>query len=60
MTDSNPFGELLLLSGSGNPDLSERIARQIGVELAEVEITRFADGEVDVKIAESVRATTSS
>jgi ribose-phosphate pyrophosphokinase len=55
MTDSNPFGELLLLSGSGNPDLSERIARQIGVELAEVEITRFADGEVDVKIAESVR-----
>src|SRR5579862_5952573 len=55
MTDSNPYGELLLLSGSGNPELSERIAREIGVKLAEVEITRFADGEYDVKIAESVR-----
>jgi ribose-phosphate pyrophosphokinase len=55
MTDSNPYGELLLLSGSGNPELSERIAREIGVPLAEVEITRFADGEFDVKIAESVR-----
>ncbi len=55
MTDSNPFGELLLLSGSGNPELSERIAREIGMPLADVEITRFADGEFDVKIAESVR-----
>ena len=49
MTDSNPYGELLLLSGSGNPELSERIAREIGVNLAECEITRFADGEFDVK-----------
>ena len=55
MTDSNPYGELLLLSGSGNPELSERIAREIGVKLAECEITRFADGEFDVKIRESVR-----
>jgi len=29
VTDSNPYGELLLLSGSGNPELSERIAREI-------------------------------
>jgi len=29
-----PYGELLLLSGSGNPELSERIAREIGVKLA--------------------------
>ncbi len=55
VTDFNPYGELLLLSGSGNPELSERIAREIGVKLAEVEITRFADGEFDVKIRESVR-----
>ena len=55
VTDSNPYGELLLLSGSGNPELSERIAREIGVKLAECEITRFADGEFDVKIRESVR-----
>ena len=55
VTDSNPYGELLLLSGSGNPELSERIAREIGVKLAECEITRFADGEFDVKIRELVR-----
>ena len=55
MNDSNPYGELLLLSGSGNPELSERIAREMGVKLADVEITRFADGEFDVKIRESVR-----
>ena len=55
MSDPNPSGELLLLSGSGNPELSEHIARQIGMALAEMEITRFADGEFDVKIRESVR-----
>ena len=55
VNNSNPYGELLLLSGSGNPELSERIAREIGVKLAECEITRFADGEFDVKIRESVR-----
>ena len=55
MSDPNPYGELLLLSGSGNPELSERIAREIGMTLAGLEVTRFADGEFDVKIGESVR-----
>jgi len=50
-----PYGDLMLLSGSANPELSERIAREMGMQLAEMEITRFADGEFDVKIAESVR-----
>ena len=52
---SNPSGELLLLSGTANPELSARIAGEIGMTLAEMEITRFADGEFDVKIRESVR-----
>ncbi|MBV9100500.1 MAG: ribose-phosphate pyrophosphokinase [Candidatus Dormibacteraeota bacterium] len=51
----NPYGELMLLSGTGNPELSDRIAREMGMQLAEMELTRFADGELDVKIAESVR-----
>jgi len=55
VSDPNPYGELLLLSGSGNPELSERIAREIGMTLAGLEVTRFADGEFDVKIGESVR-----
>ena len=55
MTESNPYGDLMLLSGSANHELSERIAREIDMNLAEVDITRFADGEYDVKIGESVR-----
>jgi len=52
---SSPHGDLLLLSGTANPELSERIAREINIPLAEMQVTRFADGEFDVKIAESVR-----
>jgi ribose-phosphate pyrophosphokinase len=52
---SSPHGDLLLLSGTANPELSERIAREINIPLAEMQVTRFADGEFDVKIGESVR-----
>jgi ribose-phosphate pyrophosphokinase len=55
MAEYNPYGDLMLLSGTGNPELSERIAREIGMPLAQMDITRFADGEFDVKIHESVR-----
>ncbi len=55
MTEINPYGELMLLAGTANPELSERIAREMGMRLAEMELTRFADGEFDVKIGESVR-----
>ena len=55
MSDPNPYGELMLLSGTGNKALSERIAREIDLPLAPMDITRFADGEFDVKIHESVR-----
>ncbi|HEY4868943.1 MAG TPA: ribose-phosphate pyrophosphokinase [Candidatus Dormibacteraeota bacterium] len=55
MSEPNPYGELMLLSGTANPELSERIAREMGMRLAEMELTRFADGEFDVKIGESVR-----
>ena len=55
MTEPYQFGDLMLLSGTANPELSEKIAREIDLPLASMEITRFADGEFDVKIAESVR-----
>jgi len=55
VTEANPYGDLMLLSGTANPELSERIAREINLRLATMEITRFADGEFDVKIGESVR-----
>lgn len=55
MSETNSYGELMLLAGTANPELADRIAREIGLRLADMELTRFADGEFDVKIGESVR-----
>jgi ribose-phosphate pyrophosphokinase len=44
-----------LLVGSGNPALSAEIAHSLGVETAKTTITRFADGEIFVRIDENVR-----
>jgi ribose-phosphate pyrophosphokinase len=52
---TSPFGDLKLLSGTANPELSERISREIGLSLTPMDVTRFADGEIDVKIGDSVR-----
>ncbi len=48
-------GPLMLLCGTANPELGRRISEEVGVPLAPMEITRFADGEFDVRIGESVR-----
>jgi len=48
-------GALKLLSGEANPELARRIGEVLGEPVAAMRITRFADGEYDVKIAESVR-----
>ncbi|MGQ0648177.1 MAG: ribose-phosphate diphosphokinase [Gemmatimonadaceae bacterium] len=44
-----------LLSGTANRGLAEEIARNLGVELAKVTTSRFADGEIFVRIDENVR-----
>src|ERR687885_1403085 len=44
-----------LLSGTANPQLADEIARYLGVELAKVTLSRFADGEIFVRIDENVR-----
>jgi len=51
----NPYGDLMLLSGTGHPELSRLISEEINLPLAEMQITKFADGEYDVKIGDSVR-----
>jgi ribose-phosphate pyrophosphokinase len=52
---SVPSHGLKLLVGSGNPALSEEIAQSLGVEPAKSTISRFADGEIFVRIDENVR-----
>ncbi len=51
----SPWGELKLISGTANPELAELIAEDIGVPLVRSAINRFSDGEIDVKIHESMR-----
>ncbi|MEP7343855.1 MAG: ribose-phosphate pyrophosphokinase [Gemmatimonadaceae bacterium] len=44
-----------LLSGGANRGLAEEVAKSLGVELAKLTVTRFADGEIFVRIDENVR-----
>src|ERR671933_423446 len=44
-----------LISGTANRPLAEEIARCLSVELAKVTLSRFADGEIFVRIDENIR-----
>ena len=44
-----------IFSGNSNRDLAKRIAGFLGMSLGEVEISRFPDGELFVKVTENIR-----
>jgi ribose-phosphate pyrophosphokinase len=44
-----------LLAGTANRELAEEIGRSLGVELAKATVSRFADGEIFVRIDENIR-----
>jgi ribose-phosphate pyrophosphokinase len=46
---------LRVLAGSANPRLAQAIVDQLGIPLCRMLLTRFSDGEVRVKIEESLR-----
>ncbi|QTA37323.1 ribose-phosphate pyrophosphokinase [Thermosipho ferrireducens] len=47
--------EMKIFSGNANRALATKVANYIGSRLADCEIGRFADGEINVKIGETVR-----
>ncbi|HOV79148.1 MAG TPA: ribose-phosphate pyrophosphokinase [Bacillota bacterium] len=47
--------KLKIFTGNANPELAGEIAQYLGVSLGESRVTRFSDGEIQVKINESVR-----
>ena len=47
--------EILVLSGTANPKLAEDVVNNMGLKLGDMEIRRFADGEVFVQVGEPVR-----
>jgi ribose-phosphate pyrophosphokinase len=52
---SVPAHGFKLLCGPGNPDLCTEIARTLDVPFCKSTVTRFADGEIFVRIDENVR-----
>lgn len=51
--NNNP---LKIFSGSSNGVLANEIARYLGTELSGIDLKRFKDGEISVKIKDNVRA----
>ena len=47
--------DLKLFSGTANPELSRKIAEQLGIEVGDMTATRFSDGEVHIQVNQSVR-----
>jgi ribose-phosphate pyrophosphokinase len=54
-TETSPWGELKLISGSANPDLAGRIAKILDIQLTDPRSRLFPDGEINVKIEDSMR-----
>lgn len=46
---------LKIFSGNSNPQLAQKIAQGVGIELGASRLSSFADGEIQVEIQESVR-----
>lgn len=46
-----------IFSGNSNKALAEKIARNLGQELGELELKKFSDGEIWVKYGENIRGT---
>jgi len=46
---------MMVFSGTSNPEMAEDVARELGIELGNVKIRQFANGEIYVRFLESVR-----
>jgi ribose-phosphate pyrophosphokinase len=53
--ERGPQKRLMVFAGRSHPELAKRIAEQLGVELGEVELETFADGETYCRYCESIR-----
>ncbi len=53
--ERTPHKRLMLFSGRSNPELGQRIAEHLGVQLGEATLKTFTNGEVYVRYEESIR-----
>jgi len=49
-------GDLRIFTGNANPALAQLICNHLNTDLGKLHVGRFADGEVEVQLLESVRA----
>ena len=50
-----PKKRLMVFAGRSHPELAAKMAEQLGVELGEIELTTFANGETYCRYGESIR-----
>jgi len=53
--ERGPQKRLMVFSGRSHPELAQRIVEQLGVELGEIELGSFANGETYCRYDESIR-----
>jgi ribose-phosphate pyrophosphokinase len=53
--ERGPQKRLMVFAGRSHPKLAEEIAEKLGVELGEIELKTFANGETYVRYLESIR-----
>jgi ribose-phosphate pyrophosphokinase len=53
--EASPWGALKLIGGSANPALAQLISDQLQVPVTDARLRRFPDGEINVKIEDSMR-----
>lgn len=46
---------LKIFSGTSNPELAQEIADYLGIKLSTIDVKRFKDGEISIKLKENVR-----
>jgi ribose-phosphate pyrophosphokinase len=47
--------DLMVFTGNANPELAQKIVDQLGMQLGEVSVSQFSDGEVAVELLTNVR-----
>src|SRR2546423_7233407 len=53
--ESGPSERLMLFSGRSHPELAQRIAEKLGIEVGDVSLRTFASGETYCRYEESIR-----
>jgi ribose-phosphate pyrophosphokinase len=53
--ERGPQKRLMVFAGRSHPELAQRIAEELGVELGAIELTSFANGETYCRYLESIR-----